>query len=138
TLHATQVASNPRPDLTGLPAGYGNDHRFEFIVDGLAPGTHSLCITAQATPGTGPELEVACRTVRYVADGLLFEDVVETNPFHDQIVRLTAMGIIGGDGDGRFRPTAPVSRQAASAFIHRANEAPGGLRSTGFSDVPPN
>ena len=87
-------------DLTGLPAGYGTGHGFEFIVDGLPPGTHQLCITAQGTPGVGPELEVACRSVRHVTDGLLFADVAETSPFHDPIARLAGLGIIGGDGIG--------------------------------------
>lgn len=53
----------------------------------------------------------------YAADS--FSDVPESNPFHDEIGWMSDTGISEGYEDGTYRPTAPVSRQAMSAFMQR-------------------
>ena len=67
-----------------------------------------------------------------------FPDVPVDHPFHDEIAWLVAEGITTGFEDGTFRPTNPVTRQAAAAFLYRLA---GGLPVTGaagFPDVPSN
>jgi hypothetical protein len=46
-------------------------------------------------------------------------DVPTDSPFHDDIDWLTDNGIAEGFADGGYHPTAPVSRQAMAAFMHR-------------------
>jgi hypothetical protein len=67
-----------------------------------------------------------------------FSDVPTTHAFYDEIEWMAAEDIAGGFDDGTFRPTAPVSRQAMSAFMVRAAgvltwPVPG---TPTFSDVP--
>jgi hypothetical protein len=50
-----------------------------------------------------------------------FSDVPESHPFHEDIEWMNATGISEGYEDGTFRPGAAVTRQAMSAFMHRAN-----------------
>lgn len=52
-----------------------------------------------------------------------FPDVPTDSPFHADIDWLVDQGIAEGYSDGTFRPTNPVSRQAAAAFFHRYAQA---------------
>ena len=52
-----------------------------------------------------------------------FSDVPPSNQFHADIDWMVDNGITNGYADGTFKPTAPVSRQAAAAFLHRYNDA---------------
>jgi hypothetical protein len=49
----------------------------------------------------------------------VFDDVPDSNVFHDDITWMADNEIAEGFADGGFHPTAPVSRQAMSAFMHR-------------------
>ncbi|HDH04199.1 MAG TPA: S-layer homology domain-containing protein [Nitrospirae bacterium] len=49
-----------------------------------------------------------------------FSDVPTTHPFFQEIEALAASGITTGYGDGTFRPTNYVTRQAMAAFLSRA------------------
>jgi hypothetical protein len=51
-----------------------------------------------------------------------FNDVNENHPFFDDIEWMAETGISEGYQDGTYRPGDPVTRQAMSAFIHRAND----------------
>lgn len=51
-----------------------------------------------------------------------FVDVPADHPFHDDITWMADTGISTGYDDGTFRPSAPLTRQAMSAFLHRAYE----------------
>jgi hypothetical protein len=48
-----------------------------------------------------------------------FPDVAVSNAFCGDIAWLAGQGIAAGYADGGFHPTAPVSRQAMAAFLHR-------------------
>ena len=48
-----------------------------------------------------------------------FVDVGGAQQFCADIEWLARAGITGGYGDGTFRPTAPISRQAMAAFLYR-------------------
>jgi hypothetical protein len=48
-----------------------------------------------------------------------FEDVATTHRFCREVHWLAATGATEGYADGTFRPTAPVTRQAMAAFLHR-------------------
>ena len=50
-----------------------------------------------------------------------FPDVPTSSQFHGDIDWLVDNGIANGYADGTFKPTAPVSRQAMAAFLHRYN-----------------
>jgi len=65
----------------------------------------------------GADVEGTC-------DPGLFTDVPLSNAFCDEITWLAGSGIAGGYDDGTFRPTAPVTRQAMSAFLYRLDHLP--------------
>ena len=65
-----------------------------------------------------------------------FEDVPTEHPFHDEIAWMVDEGITTGFSDGTFRPTVPVTRQAAAAFLYRFEGQPPVSGVAGFSDVP--
>ncbi len=49
-----------------------------------------------------------------------FSDVAPTHPFYTAIAWAKDAGIVDGYGDGTFRSTEPVSRQALAAILHAA------------------
>ena len=70
-----------------------------------------------------------------------YPDVPDGSPFCGDIAWLASTGTTGGFGDGTFRPTNPVTRQAVAAFFYRFNHsgADAGACTPGtsaFSDVP--
>ena len=68
-----------------------------------------------------------------------FNDVDGGHQFCEAIDWMRHAGITEGYGDGTFRPSGSTSRQAAAAFVHRANNSPNPTGSSNaFSDVPPN
>jgi hypothetical protein len=74
--------------------------------------------------------------------GPSFGDVPGDHRFASAIAWLVSVGIADGYPDGTFRPTAPVSRQAMAAFLHRYlvwrnGSLPSGAYSADFTDVPP-
>jgi len=70
-------------------------------------------------------------------DAPTFSDVPPAHPFRDAVAWAAGEGIVQGDPGGTFRPSAPVSRQALIAFLHRfaGSPAPSGPL-VGISDVP--
>jgi hypothetical protein len=48
-----------------------------------------------------------------------FNDVPDSNPFHDDISWLASTGITSGYPDGGFHPNEPVTRQTMAAFLRR-------------------
>jgi predicted outer membrane repeat protein len=67
-----------------------------------------------------------------------FPDVAIDHQFAEEIFWLVEFGVASGYGDGTFRPTAPVSRQAMAAFMFRfAGEPEFTVPATPtFPDVP--
>lgn len=51
-----------------------------------------------------------------------FSDLFPHTVFCRDIARASAAGLVDGYSDGTFRPFAPVSRQAAAAFIYRLDD----------------
>jgi hypothetical protein len=64
-----------------------------------------------------------------------FNDVNENHPFFDDIEWMAETGISEGYQDGTYRPGDPVTRQAMSAFIHRANTYEIETKTTQFNNV---
>jgi hypothetical protein len=62
---------------------------------------------------------LASRTLPTTTAAPAFRDVGARHPFRTEIGWLAGTGITRGYPDGTFRPTAPVSRDAAAAFLHR-------------------
>jgi hypothetical protein len=65
-----------------------------------------------------------------------FSDVPLDHPFYTEITWLVSEGITTGYPDGTFRPTAPVTREAAAMWLYRyAGEPVGPFPDPGFTDV---
>jgi hypothetical protein len=54
-----------------------------------------------------------------------FPDVGTSHPFFTEVEWMDDEDITNGYSDGTYRPAAPVSRQAMSAFMRRLDEGPG-------------
>ena len=67
---------------------------------------------------------------------VVFSDVPSGHRFYDAITWAAAEGITTGFGDGTFRPTEAVSRQAMVSFLHRLAGEPATGEGVRFSDVP--
>jgi len=66
-----------------------------------------------------------------------FSDVPLDHPFFVEIESLAEQDVIRGFGDGTFRPTVDVTRQAAVAFLYRVAGEPAVTFSQEFDDVGP-
>jgi hypothetical protein len=114
----------------------------EGVADGYDPDTFGSTapVSRQAMAAFlarlfGPSDLPACSADR-------FPDVPAGHRFCAETAWLVEAGIARGYGDGTFRPTAPVSRQAMAAFLHRYlvwrnGSLPSGAYSADFTDVPP-
>jgi hypothetical protein len=51
-----------------------------------------------------------------------FDDVPASSPFADDIAWLVDEGVTTGFGDGTFRPTTNITRQAMAVFLRRVDE----------------
>lgn len=127
-----------RPVAEGAPVGrfgdVGDGHPFVTaiawmaatgVAEGYPDGTFrpGEPVSRQAMAAflhrtAGPDGVLAAR-----AEGEDFDDVGTGHPFHDEIAWMAAAGVAEGYADGTFRPAAPVTRQAAVAFLHRAVQA---------------
>ena len=69
----------------------------------------------------------------------VFSDVRFGYPFLAEVWAMREAGVVTGFGDGSYRPTALVTRQAMAAFLHRLAGAPRGpFPDPGFTDVGPD
>ena len=101
------------------------------------PGGRNVC-TYAINVGPGSNTQLGCRTVWVPDPASPYWDVLSTHPFFADIAWLDASGIAGGYGDGSFRPTNPVSRQAMASFLWRSEGSPGGpFPNPGFWDIGP-
>lgn len=98
-------------------------------------------ITDFRTGISRPRIQVD-RAVRAVTptDGCeeRFSDVDAGHAFLADLCWATALDIVQGYDDGTLRPAAPMTRQAAAAFLHRSAGSPAGpFDVPGFTDVAP-
>jgi hypothetical protein len=67
-----------------------------------------------------------------------FPDVVDSNPFHDEISWMVEQGYIAGYADGTFRPATAMSRQATVQMLwEMSGSPPGPFPDETYSDVGP-
>ena len=71
-------------------------------------------------------------------DNPTFSDVPKSHPFYKEIEWMAARGITTGYGDGTFRPSASVNRDAMAAFFYRNAGSPqfAAPARAPFADVP--
>lgn len=124
-----EVALDDRSFVVGANVG-------SVTVQPLDPGVEvAFRVRALSASGASPWADAPV-----VAPGPgenLFSDVEWGHEFHREIRAAVDSGIVGGYDDGTFRPTAPVSRQAAAVFLWRMAGAPEGpFPDPGLSDVP--
>lgn len=92
-------------------------------INGYLDGTYrpSQSVTRQAFAAIlGRLLHTSTGPCNPIFDPSPFPDVANGNPFCRQIQDLNNDGIINGYSDGKFHPTASITRQAISAMFYRA------------------
>jgi len=132
---AAILADRSRPDVALAHPGVGPARGFDHGV-AATPGTRELCAYGiNASGSTGGNSLLGCRSAWVVDPDAAFVDLLSTWPFHGAIARLADQGVLGGYEDGSFRPSAPVSRQALVAMLHRLAGSPAAGVASGFVDV---
>jgi reprolysin-like metallo-peptidase family M12B/all-beta uncharacterized protein/S-layer family protein len=112
------------------------------INSGAGTGGGTINYTVGANPSTTSNrsgtITVAGLTFT-VAQGAAFLDVPTTNPFYNDIGKLSARGITVGCNSNNYCPNAPVTREQMAVFIVRAlgEFDPVTPASQRFNDVPP-
>lgn len=99
----------------------------EGIIEGYSDGRFrpAAAVTRQATSAFLARFLIVVLDHPYEPGALgpcrsrAFFDVVADHPFCSEIRWLDEQGIVEGYSDGRFRPTAVTTRQAAAAFLAR-------------------
>lgn len=84
----------------------------------VAIGTHAVTAKFSGKDRINPSTSAAASL------SVNFTDVTPTHPFFADIDWAVDKGVVKGNPDGTFAPLDPVSRQAAAAFLYRA-EHPG-------------
>lgn len=112
----------------------GPEHPFfddveELVALGVISGRDDGTYDPGAAIKRGPMAALLHRLVTETAgvddfeppDTATFVDVPTDHPFYRSIEWLAAQGIATGDADGRFEPSAPITRGAYAALQHRLN-----------------
>lgn len=128
-LEASPPPVGPAPTFSDVPA----DHPFRSAIwwmvgEGLTGG-----YVDNTFRPTNPVSRQALAAFLYELAGspafsppaVPFTDVPVDHPFYDAISWMDDKGIADGYPDGSFKPTAPVSRQAAAAFLQRYKSSVG-------------
>jgi hypothetical protein len=139
-------------DLPGSPSppdpGFndvGPDHPFydaiawmaaEGLAEGYADGGFHPTARVSRQAAAAFLCRLLCPDSWPVPGSPTFADVPSSHTFYDEIEWLAEQGIITGFSDGTFRPTAPVSRQAAAAFLFRAFDHQTGGICTDQTQIP--
>ncbi len=131
-------ADRPRPDVGAAYPAHGPNRGFSADVI-APPGMRDVCVRAINTGGTtGDSPRLGCRSVWVIDPDAAFRDLLSTDPFHPAIASMADRGVVGGYRDGTFRPTAPVTRQAAVAYLYRIAGSPAVAGTSPFRDVGPS
>ena len=109
-------------------------------IGGITVDATALMGSPQPTTGGALVDRLAGRILGTVVPAPRFRDVPGTHPFAREIAWMDLDGISTGYADGTYRPSAPVTRAAMSAFLYRARGAPPFTApgSPTFRDVPPS
>lgn len=108
---------------------------YQFSADGIGAATWWIYIVMKSPNGTSASSYSTGPVDMPDPNG--FTDVLAGDLFYPPIRWLVDEGITGGYGDGTFRPTAPVTRQAIAAFLWRYEDEPAPTGGS-FSDVAPD
>jgi subtilisin-like proprotein convertase family protein len=111
------------------------------VTSGGGPGNGTVNYTVDANAGsTIRSSTISAGFLSFtVYQGINFLDVPSSDPFYDDIGKLSARGITLGCGSGNYCPNAPVTREQMAAFIIRSKGEfdPPTPESQRFNDVPP-
>jgi streptogramin lyase len=131
------------PDGRLWVAGYHSQSIVRVSVDGVARSFSGGGIgrVTEVILGPGNDIWGASfigGNVVRLDPGPLFADVSFTHPFYDEIDWMAGEQITTGYDDGTYRPSAPVSRAAMSAFMYRLAGSPPfpPPLTPSFADVP--
>lgn len=125
----TPVDPPPPPSFSDVPA----DHPFhadiawlvaEGITTGFDDGTFRPSAPVSRQAMAAFLYRMAGQPPVALPSPPTFSDVGSSHPFRREVEWLADSGITGGYVDGTFRPSAPVTRQAMAAFLHRRAGSP--------------
>ena len=105
---------------------------------GSGNGTVSYSVTANANSTIRSGVITVNNQAFTVYQGITFADVPTSDPFYNDIGRLSSRAVTLGCGGGNYCPNDSVSRQAMAAFLMRAlgEFSPPTPASQRFADVP--
>lgn len=116
------------PTFADVPTTHPFYREIEWLAaEGVAEGT-ATSSGRMYLPSSAVSRQAMAAFLARLADARLttgasgFPDVPSSSPFSSHVRWLASTGITRGYSDGTFRPTAPVTRQAMAAFLHRYDE----------------
>lgn len=124
----TAVSNDPSiVSITSGGSGFGN-------------GTFTYSVAANTATTNRKATITAAGQIYSVLQGAAFFDVAISNPFYNEIGRLSAYGVTVGCGNGNYCPNDAVVREQMAAFIIRAlgDFNPSIPTQQRFTDVPPS
>ncbi|NQX29707.1 S-layer homology domain-containing protein [Microbacteriaceae bacterium VKM Ac-2854] len=116
-----------KPSFVDVPTSHPFFREIEWMKSaGISTGTKNADGTLSYNPNGAVSREaMAAFLARMSGDTIptpttqVFVDVPPSNAFYKEITWMYTTGISTGYSDHTYRPAAPVSRQAMSAFLHR-------------------
>jgi hypothetical protein len=116
-LQPTPTGTVPTPALTATRTPTG---LITQTPPPAATGTHTALISSQTPTAAPSPTSTPCM--------LQFSDVPEGSTFYSFVRCLACRGVLGGYGDGTFRPNNSVTRGQIAKIVSNA---------AGFDDIPP-
>ena len=129
---APAITLPDEPSFVDVPTTHAFYAEIEWMrAQGIANGTQRADGTVEFRPDDAVSRQATAAFLFRLSeddpatDPPAFADVPATHAFVEAIGWLADRGITQGYADGTFRPTAPVTRQAMAAFLHRASAGAG-------------
>lgn len=111
------------PQIKGLCV-WRKDHIGVYIGSGYvieSKGTMYGVVKTKLSEGSWTHW-IKCPFVTYVEEDKLFEDVDENRWSYGDIKKAYDLGLIKGDGEGKFKPKDPLTREQGAVLIVRLYE----------------
>jgi serine protease AprX len=126
--------------FSDLPAGspfyvYGACLAGRGVISGYSDGTFRP--NSEITRGQLAKMVALAAGFNEAVSGQTFPDVAPDSPFYVYVERLVQRSIIGGYGDGTFRPNVPVTRGQLAKIVSKAVGVEASTGPQMFADVAP-
>jgi hypothetical protein len=135
---AAQAADDSSPFIDVDPSSVHGEAILRMADDGVLSGYTDGTFRPGKSVTRGQLATLLVRLLDLEASGSVpsFSDVPSDHPHAEAIGIVASHGIVGGYGDGTYRPGASLARGQAATMLVRGFGVPDATGPHGFSDVP--